>query len=162
MSAKGDGVVSLTAWSDPSDSAKAVPLTVVDATLTKVGTDQVRVTWAYGAGCTGFTAARHFVNHVKEYADGSAVSGEYQSTPAPPYTLPADLAHLTSGSPLVRARWIRLQLKLDEADGPTERSDLRLGSRAHASVQPPAGVRARTSTTSRSRRMRQWARRWAA
>ena len=121
VSAKGDGVVSLTPWSVPSDPDTAVPLTVVDATMTKVGANQVNVTWAYGTGCTGITAARYYINHVREFADGTETRGEFQSSEAPPYTLAAGLTHLTSGSPLVRSSWVRLQIKLDADDDLTER-----------------------------------------
>ena len=121
VSAKGDGVVSLTPWSVPSDTDTAVPLTVVDATMTKVGAAQVTVTWAYGTGCSGITAARYYINHVREFADGTEARGEFQSSEAPPYTLAADLTHPTSGSPLVRSRWIRLQILLEADDDVTER-----------------------------------------
>ena len=121
VSAKGDGLVSLTPWSVPSDPDTAVPLTVVDATMTKVGANQVKVTWAYGTGCTGITAARYYINHVREFADGTETRGEFQSSEAPPYTLAAGLTHLTSGSPLVRSSWVRLQIKLDADDDVTER-----------------------------------------
>ena len=121
VSAKGDGMVSLTAWSSPSDSATAVPLTVVDATMTKVGTSKVRVTWAYGSGCTGIAVARHFIGHVQEFADGTQASAEFQSDQAPPHLIPADLTHVFTGSPLVRASWTRLQILLEGDEGPSAR-----------------------------------------
>ena len=121
VSAKGDGVVSLSPWSSPSDTATAVPLTVVDATMTKVGANYVTVTWAYGTGCSGITAVRYFINHVEEYADGTQAPGEIQFMQGSPQTYSVQLTHLTSGSPLVRYRWLRLQIKLDADDDFTER-----------------------------------------
>ena len=121
VSAKRDVVVALTPWSSPSDTATAVPLTVVDATMTKVGANHVTVTWAYGTGCTGITAARYYIDHAQEYADSTAVRVEFQSAQAPPFPLPMDLAHQTSGSPLVHSRWIRQQILLEADDDVTER-----------------------------------------
>ena len=130
VSAKGDGVVSLAAWSTPSATDTATtaactdpcnPLTVVDATLTKVGANQVTVTWAYGTGCTGIEATRYYIKHDQAYADGTQTGGEYQSAQGPPYMLPVNLTHPTSGSPLVRSRWLSLQIQLEADDDVTER-----------------------------------------
>ena len=131
VSAKGDGIVSLSTWSSPSDSDTATtsacsdpcnPVTVLDATLAKVaGENRVTVTWAYGNGCTGVTAARYYFRFVQDYADGTKVADNTQSTAGSPQTYSPVLAHVTTQSPLVRVTWTQLQIQLEADDDVTER-----------------------------------------
>ena len=107
---------STSACSDPCN-----PLTVVDATLTKVsGESSVKATWAYGNGCTEFEAARYHLGYAEEYADGTTTTGEYQSITASPLTLRPSMTHATSGSPLIRYRWTGLTFVLEQGDDPSE------------------------------------------
>ncbi|MCY3913922.1 MAG: cadherin domain-containing protein [Chloroflexi bacterium] len=129
VSIYGDGSTLAAAWGAATTALAAStgacdpcdPLTVVDATLTKVtGTTKVRFNWGYGNGCTEFEAARYHIGYAVEYADGTKTTGEYQSITAPPLNFSPRMTHETSGSPLVRFRWTDLDFVLEEGDDPSE------------------------------------------
>ncbi len=113
VSAYGDGFVSLAEWGAASASASASSaLVVVDAALTKVSANRLRISWAYGGNCAGIAPVWHYLKHKQDYADGTRASGEGQSSAGSPREFDVYLQHVTTRSPLVRFSWTQLQVRL--------------------------------------------------
>ena len=119
VSAYGDGVAHSAAWGAASAAVAAYSaLEVVNATLTTTGPATLSASWAYGDGCAGLSQAKHFLEHIQRYADGTSRRGEWQGVPPVNdkqlFEVVHELKpHPVSGSPVVRFEWTGLEVALD-------------------------------------------------
>ena len=120
VSAYGDGVAHSAAWGAASPPVVGFSvLEVVNAGLTTTGPATLSASWAYGDGCAaGLSQAKHFLEHIQRYADGTSRRGEWQGVPPVNDQQLFEVGHVlqphpVSGSPVVRFEWTGLEVALD-------------------------------------------------
>ena len=120
VSAYGDGVAHSAAWGAASAPVVGFSvLEVVNAGLTTTGPATLSASWAYGDGCAAWLSqAKHFLEHIQRYADGTSRRGEWQGVPPVNDQQLFEVGHVlqphpVSGSPVVRFEWTGLEVALD-------------------------------------------------